>query len=70
MGDKSRREMDSLGFWPDDLLGGGAVQDQGVVIPYGLGCCLGVLTDFTLFTLKDKGQEYQEYGEDGYGYDG
>ena len=40
------------------------------VIPYGLGRCLGVLTDFTLFSLKDKGQEYQKYGEDGYGYDG
>ena len=59
--------MDSLGFlarisyW---------VADQGVVIPHSLGRCLGILTDFVLFSLKDKGQKYQEYGEDGNGYDG
>ena len=71
MGDKSPQGDGQPGIPGQDIvLGGGAVQDQGVVIPYGLGRCLGVLTDFTLFSLKDKGQEYQKYGEDGYGYDG
>ena len=71
MGDKSPQGDGQPGVPGQDIvLGGGAVQDQGVVIPHSLGRCLGILTDFVLFSLKDKGQEYQKYGEDGNGYDG